>query len=1120
MHRDATDTPISEGGPAIPDHQLLRCIGRGSYGAVWLARNLMGVHRAVKVVYRKTFEHQRPFERELAGIRKFEPVSRSHEGFVDILHVGNNEREGYFYYIMELGDDLNTGQAVEPDTYVPKTLAKDTALKSRLSLDESLQLGLSLTNALSHLHKQGLVHRDIKPSNIIFVNGVPKLADIGLVAHISEARSYVGTEGFIPPEGPGTPQADVYSLGKVLYEIATGLDRHDFPELPAFLDQLPDTDRFLELNEVIVHACKGDVSKRYQSAADMHADLVVLANGKSVTRLKLLEKRLANIKRVAGAVGVVLVLMAAVFYQVYREFSLAHEKRQRQVGAQVAFGLGAMEKGDLLEALPSLVEALRLDRSEREVTHRVRVRSVLDQSPKLVQMWFDTNQVNNARFTPDGQRVVIAQWFGKARVYDIASGEPRSPFFGQDQALGWAAFSPNGQLVVTASQDGTACIWNSTTGEQLRVLKSPDGILSAVFSPDGSRVVTSCIDGIARVWKWSTGEVEHTLVGHKNVVLYATFNCDGRFVATTSWDNTARVWDASTGLQVGPSLEHSKWITYAAFSPDSSKVVTAGLDNKASVWRISGGSKILPDLKHGDGVYSAEFSPDGLMIVTASFDGTVRLWDANTLQPLSLNPVVHHGSRVLHASFGSDGHRIVTTCRDGSTRVWDLSGSTVIPVSATGSVSQDGSRFLLTSNDTFQIVKTATTQAVQLPIDVPVQESKLNRDGHFLLTLTEAGEHSGLSTLTVWDVAKGTPVARSISFTNSLKQVSLSDNGRLLAVFADTNAWIAAVSKNGLSFTQPLAHEHAVSDVLFSPDARWIVTLSGNFVRAWDVLTQREAFPALLHELPVSFAVFSSDGRRLITGSRDSQLSEGSARIWNAVTGEPVGASLTHGDGLRWAAFSPDGRKVVTGSEDFTARVWDASSGKPVSPPLRHAGQVRWAAFSPDDRWVVTACSDGTARIWDADNGEPLTPPLPHPETLSFAAFGADAQWIITANTRGNIWLWDVQADLRPADDLILISQVLVGIQNRKDNQSGVQPMGERRSTWDRLRSMYPSDFVASNEEVREWHRRQADYSQKEKYWSSAVFHLQRLQEMQPDDTTLQTRLEQARQGTASAINR
>ena len=82
-----------------------------------------------------------------------------------------------------------------------------------------MRLSLAITSALAFLHEQGLIHRDIKPSNIIFVQGQPKLADIGLVAGSDETSSFVGTEGFIPPEGPGTPAADVYSLGKVLMEL-------------------------------------------------------------------------------------------------------------------------------------------------------------------------------------------------------------------------------------------------------------------------------------------------------------------------------------------------------------------------------------------------------------------------------------------------------------------------------------------------------------------------------------------------------------------------------------------------------------------------------------------------------------------------------------------------------------------------------------------------------------------------------------------------------------------------------------------------------------------------------------------------------------------------------------
>src|SRR5262245_18997171 len=99
----------------IPDHTLLRVIGRGSYGEVWLARNVMGTLRAVKIVRRAAFDSDRPYLREFEGIRRCEPVSRAHDGLIDILHMGRNDAEGFFYYVMELADRAPVPDA-EPDT--------------------------------------------------------------------------------------------------------------------------------------------------------------------------------------------------------------------------------------------------------------------------------------------------------------------------------------------------------------------------------------------------------------------------------------------------------------------------------------------------------------------------------------------------------------------------------------------------------------------------------------------------------------------------------------------------------------------------------------------------------------------------------------------------------------------------------------------------------------------------------------------------------------------------------------------------------------------------------------------------------------------------------------------
>jgi hypothetical protein len=134
--------PPGSGEPSIPDYTLIRCVGAGAYGQVWLARNAIGMYHGAKVIFRGRFANEQPYERAFRGIEKYMPISRSHPGYLQILHVGRNDAARYFYYIMEVGDDAVAGKKVDPDTYTPRTLESELAARGALPVAEVLQESL------------------------------------------------------------------------------------------------------------------------------------------------------------------------------------------------------------------------------------------------------------------------------------------------------------------------------------------------------------------------------------------------------------------------------------------------------------------------------------------------------------------------------------------------------------------------------------------------------------------------------------------------------------------------------------------------------------------------------------------------------------------------------------------------------------------------------------------------------------------------------------------------------------------------------------------------------------------------------------------------------------------
>ncbi len=166
-------------------------------------------------------------------------------------------------------------------------------------------------------------------------------------------------------------------------------------------------------------------------------------------------------------------------------------------------------------------------------------------------------------------------------------------------------------------------------------------------------------------------------------------------------------------------------------------------------------------------------------------------------------------------------------------------------------------------------------------------------------------------------------------------------------------------------------------------------TLVNHRIRIRQMLQRIPMPKAILpHDGPVEHAVFSHDGTRVATASRD-----GTARLWNAATGAPLGRPAKHEGPVLRVRFSPDDTKLATASRDGTARVWDARTAKPGQLiPLD--SPVVDVAFDPNGRRILAAGEDGNCVLRDLETGRKRV--LEHGAAVLGAAFGPNGRHIAT----------------------------------------------------------------------------------------------------------------------------
>ncbi|HUT90148.1 MAG TPA: serine/threonine-protein kinase [Thermoguttaceae bacterium] len=296
--------------PDVPDFELLRSVGEGGFGRVWLGRNqTTGRLRAVKLIPLRGGGRVDPAGREIASLTYLEGrVGTEHPNLLAIHHVGKTA--DHLFYVMDLADDASGIADPSDPSYRPATL--ESRLESGpLAPEACLRRARELLAGLACLHAAGMVHRDVKPSNCLFVDGQLKLADFGLLTEADRQASRVGTRLYMPPDGRMDTRADVYAAGLVIYEMVTGLPADRFPCLVGErVRQIGDNPALARLNRLVLRACQPDPDQRFRDAGHMLAGLETAerptATGRSRSR-----------RRIAVSVACLVVALVAVAWALW-----------------------------------------------------------------------------------------------------------------------------------------------------------------------------------------------------------------------------------------------------------------------------------------------------------------------------------------------------------------------------------------------------------------------------------------------------------------------------------------------------------------------------------------------------------------------------------------------------------------------------------------------------------------------------------------------------------------------------------------------------------------------------------------------------------------------------------
>ena len=795
------------------------------------------------------------------------------------------------------------------------------------------RVGVQVAQALDYAHKEGVIHRDVKPSNLLLdSDGRVWITDFGLAktdgSTLTQTGDIVGTVRYMAPErfnGWSDPRSDVYSLGLTLYEMLSLRPAFNESEQMKLMQQVlheePPALRKLDahtprdLETIVAKATDREPSRRYQTAADLCADLE-----------RFLDDRPIHARRIGPG-----------------ERAWRWGKRNPALAAATALTFAALLVATVVSALFAAAAA---DSAAKEKALSDELKKTLGEAQQLAA-------------ERDRALKVTQGHAAHAAVHRSQSLMERGQLH---EAMLWLARA----LELAPEEDGEVqhfarASWASLEADApiLKAMWTPrhtGPVAVAAFSADGTTVLTGSeaadgLPGEARLWDALTGKPRTDPLPHEGSVTLAAISSDGEALLTASSQQPGkselRVWDAATGQPLTDSLPHTGSLTALVCGPKGKTFFTLGSPKpedptEARFWEVAGGTATSRALAHAGPVSAVAVSPKGDVVCTAwhsttSLDGGLRLWDALMGTPTTSTAI----SGVVNAATFANGAVWVGTEAGG---VW----------------------YWNTAKD--------SPQQWLYEARGPVRGLALSPAADMALIVSE-NVQTGRSEARLWDIYRGQWLGVALPHEAAPSRSAFGPDGRHLLTWHSrqpVRAWDLDSDRRWSAAIPVPAPPGAVGGnaIQYGADGGSVLTLAlaqqAVAVRLWDAAAGTVRGQPINTPGPLFAAMTSPDGRTfLLAGARE-------ARLWDVATNKPIGPRLNYDQTPRQVAFSPDGTRVALANSQ---RLWlmDLASGKTTGPSFPSPGLLTDLRFAPDGKclWLTTPAS---VRCLDAADGRDASP--------------------------------------------------------------------------------------------------------------------------------------------------